>query len=178
MICENCTKREATIHFTEIIKNVRSEYHLCEICAKDIRLNLKLQNCSNSMQEILSFLDNENINKTNDINCMNCGLTLTELKNEKKLGCPICYNYFHSSLESVISYYHKETRHKGKIPNNYVNIKRNIEENELAILKDNQIELDNNIENLKEKLESAVIEERYEDAAILRDLVKELESVK
>ena len=32
-------------------------------------------------------------------------------------------------------------------------------------------------EELKEKLEIAVSEERYEDAAILRDLVRELERV-
>ena len=103
MICENCIKREATIHFTEILKNNKSEYHLCEICAKDIRFNMEPDNNSDSLDEILSFLNLEDNKNISSANCMNCSLTLEELKKEKKLGCPICYNHFYDSLSSIIS---------------------------------------------------------------------------
>jgi hypothetical protein len=39
-------RNEATVHLTEIIKNVKSEVHLCEACARGIGLNSKLSNFS------------------------------------------------------------------------------------------------------------------------------------
>ena len=32
MICQNCKKREATIHITEIVNGYRREKHLCNMC--------------------------------------------------------------------------------------------------------------------------------------------------
>lgn len=34
MLCENCGKRPATVHYTQIINGLKTEMHLCEVCAK------------------------------------------------------------------------------------------------------------------------------------------------
>ena len=33
MLCQECKLREATVHFTKIINNYKTELHLCEECA-------------------------------------------------------------------------------------------------------------------------------------------------
>ena len=43
MICELCQKNEATIHLTEITDGVRSEMHLCELCAAEQGITVKNQ---------------------------------------------------------------------------------------------------------------------------------------
>ncbi len=178
MKCEGCARREATVHLTEIIKEVKSEFHLCEICAKDIRLNLRLQNSSDSLQEILSYIDNENSNEIiSNENCMNCGLTYIDFRRDMKTGCPACYNYFNEHLVSVISHHHGEKKYKGKKPANYKNIDYTFEEIDILQSGLDKTDMPDNIIGLKEKLKFAVSEERYEDAAKLRDRVRELERV-
>lgn len=178
MICENCGKREATVHLTEIIKNRKSEYHLCDLCAKDIRLKLRVQNCSDSLQDMLEFLDNDRqIAAGNDDCCMNCGLTGLEFKKTLKTGCPFCYLYFKDTMDSLISHLKTSERHRGKIPENYIALKEYKEEQLINAPCETEADLENNADLLKAKLEIAVSEERYEDAAILRDMVKELERV-
>ena len=34
MLCDMCKKKEATVHFTEIINEEVTELHMCEECAK------------------------------------------------------------------------------------------------------------------------------------------------
>ena len=173
MFCENCEKREATVHLTEIVKNIKSEYHLCEVCAKNIKLNLKLRDYSDSLQEILTFLDEEKI-ETGDNCCLNCGLTLAEFKKQNKTGCPYCCHYLGSEISNTI----EGKKHTGKKPDNFVDIEKNNETHRLLNLLKEEPELKISADELKEKLEIAVSEERYEDAAILRDLVRELERVR
>ena len=115
MLCERCQKKEATIHLTEIIKDVKSEVHLCENCAREIGLNSKLSNFSLSVPEMLSFLEINEVDDANDaVTCENCGLTYTEYRKKGKLSCPECYLYMKDSLEPVIMGYHGEKRHIGK----------------------------------------------------------------
>lgn len=176
MFCENCEKKEATVHLTEIIKNVKSEYHLCEICAKNIKLNLKLRDYSDSLQEILTFLDEDKTDAGSNW-CLNCGLSLAEIKKQNKPGCPYCLHYLGESIISIIPYSAEGKKHIGKKPLNFVDIEKDNEIHHLLSLYKEEPEPKISTDELKEKLEIAVSEERYEDAAILRDLVRELERV-
>ncbi len=166
MLCERCKNNEATIHLTEIIKDIKSELHLCEGCAREIGLNSKLSNFSLSIPEMLSFLDVEDVNEYVDTNlCKSCGFTFMDYQKTKKVGCPDCYLYLNDSLRPVITAYHGNLKHYGKIPVNMVKINKEEYEVEETVLSENE---------LKKKLDEAVLEERYEDAAVLRDRIKEL----
>ena len=42
MICQFCNKKEATVHYTEVINNKVSKIHLCEDCAKQKGMDIEL----------------------------------------------------------------------------------------------------------------------------------------
>jgi len=171
MLCEKCKRNEATVHLTEIIKNVKSEVHLCEACARGIGLNSKLSNFSLTVPDMLTFLDVEEVRDIIDVNaCKTCGGSFLDYKKAGRLGCPDCYRYLWSALEPVIKNYHGEKKHIGKMPINYAEMKA-----------PGKLFLDTNVRviekthtatELERKLAEAVREERYEEAAFLRDMLK------
>jgi protein arginine kinase activator len=171
MQCERCKSIEATIHLTEIIKDVKSEVHLCESCARGIGLNSKLSNFSLSIPELLSFLDINEVEGYEDGSlCRSCGMTFLEFSREGKLGCPDCYNYLSDSLKSVILAYHGAIKHVGKHPDNDRSNDKD------SFLKSVQVFSERRSkEALKKQLNKAVQEERYEEAAMLRDKIREIE---
>ncbi len=171
MFCERCKNIEATIHLTEIIKDVKSELHLCESCAREIGLNSKLSNFSLSIPEMLSFLDIDEVDEfVNGSVCKSCGLSFADYSRESKLGCPDCYRYLGESLKSVIAGYHGASRHMGKHPNNPAGINSATYEKPV-VTANPQLSM----EELKNLLSRAVLDERYEEAALLRDKIRELE---
>lgn len=172
MYCERCRRIEATIHLTEIIKDVKSELHLCEKCARDIGLNSKLSNFSLSIPEMLSFLDVNELEECPEGSaCATCGVTFLDYSREGRLGCADCYQFLGASLDSVIAGYHGATRHTGKHP---------------LVTEDSRVDVrlpalrvrpaGKTADEYRHLLEQAVVEERYEDAAVLRDTIHEIES--
>ena len=76
-----------------------------------------------------------------------------------RLGCPGDYEAFHAELEPLLERVHRGTRHAGKVPARY--------RRQLHATRLDQLHVD---------LQQAVREERYEEAARLRDQIKELGS--
>ena len=176
MLCERCENNEATIHITEIVQDVKSEVHICEVCAKKSGLNTELSNFSLSLPEMLSFLDVGDIDDTIETEkCETCGLTYLQYRKIGKLGCPDCYKYMWSALEHVVSSYHTDTRHIGKSPSNYVSI--DTVDRMLLIPRKKVTGKTETTPELKKMLEIAVFEERYEDAAIIRDKINNIDRV-
>lgn len=171
MFCERCRNVEATIHLTEIIKDVKSEVHLCENCAREIGLNSKLSNFSLSIPEMLSFLDIREVDEYVEGSvCKTCGLSFLDYKREGKLGCSDCYHYLGDSLKSVIAGYHGSEKHAGKHPHNPAGASPEVY-NKAA-----RVYAKKSLDELKVMLNRAVFEERYEEAAMLRDKIREQES--
>lgn len=172
MICERCRDVEATVHLTEIIKDVKSEIHLCENCAREIGLNAKLSTFSLSVPEMLSFLDVSDLDDDNGQSvCRTCGLTFLDFSRDGKLGCSDCYQYLRDSLKAIIAGYHGAGLHLGKHP---------LSPDEMPELPSSPPPEPHGetIVILKERLNQAVIDERYEEAAALRDRIREFEKIK
>jgi protein arginine kinase activator len=55
MLCSECGKNEATVHYTHIINGKKTEKHLCEQCAK---LDHSLFNSNFSMENLFSSMLN------------------------------------------------------------------------------------------------------------------------
>jgi len=169
MLCERCKKNEASIHLSEIIKNMKSEIHLCEICANEVGLNAKISNFSLSIPEMLTVLNVDEISDYKDDKyCTTCGSSFMDYKRDGKLGCPECYNNMSEFIEPVITGRHGEKRHIGKSP--LYNKNTYYSDSDLVNSKVN----DENVGDLQAQLDSAVDDERYEDAAILRDKIRDL----
>lgn len=176
MKCEKCRTSEATIHLTEIIKNIKSEYHLCEKCARLVGINSGVSSFSLSVPDMLSFLDLEEVGDVVDNNmCLNCGLSFLEYKRSGKLGCPQCYGYLKEPLGPVLRGHHGGDRHTGKVPSNCVEVNSC----RRVYLEDRSpaVESGKDLADLRKMLESAIGDERYEDAAVLRDRIRDLEAV-
>jgi protein arginine kinase activator len=169
MKCERCSLEIATIHLTEIIKDSKSEVHLCEKCARDIGLNAKLSGFSISIPEMLTFLNKSDLEgvETGD-RCKICGTGFFEYSKTGLIGCPQCYENIKQSIKPVAEGIHGSVIHKGKIPKYFINEESDVksEENTSII-----VEKTETLEDIKHLLEQAVLEENYENAAIYRDKI-------
>jgi protein arginine kinase activator len=88
--------------------------------------------------------------------------TQADFKKSGRLGCSACYATFAEGLGSLLKAMHKGTEHVGKLPQRA----------------HREIELGDRMRVLSEDLEKAVAAENYEDAAALRDQIKQLEHEK
>jgi|TARA_B100001964_G_scaffold240573_1_gene310687 protein arginine kinase activator len=91
--------------------------------------------------------------------CQDCGMTIAQYKKTSLLGCPTCYQTFCDELKSIITQVQNNNiQHIGRAPAQAtVDLNRHLQ-----------------IRRLLKKLESAVSQEEYEQAAILRDKLREL----
>ncbi len=162
MQCQICNENEATIHLTEIADGVRTEMHLCELCAQKQGVAVKSQLPIN---ELLSSLlasqptDEELFGDSEQkLSCPRCGFTLEQFRKEAVLGCPYDYEVFEKSLLSLIKKAHNgKTTHCGKAPSKAPSDEKK------------RIELS----DMRQQLTAAVQEEDYELAAKLRDKINQ-----
>lgn len=192
MKCRNCGENDANFIYTKIVNGEKQELVLCSDCAK--KLGIEDWNLDFNMPiDFSSFLgdfwnEEDNIflnpfeNKAEN-KCLNCGMTFEEFLNKGKFGCSSCYSAFENKLDEVMKQIHGAKRHigrKAKILDKLKEGKEKIEEKHQEIKE--KIEEKNNekhkLNNLKRELKTAISEERYEDAAKLRDEIKSLEDNK
>ena len=152
MKCQSCGKKQATVKYYENINGIKKEFHLCTDCGNKIGFTHFSENFSPMFVSIPDFLDNE------ILKCENCGYTLDDYTKTGLFGCAECYNTFNDSLDELFLKIHGKNRH---VKLNNVNKK---------------INKNNEIEELKKQLQKSIKEERYEDAALIRDKIKELEN--
>jgi protein arginine kinase activator len=149
---------------------MKSEIHLCEACARNVGLNSKLSNFSLTVPEMLSFLDVSEVEDLKDsTKCHMCGQTFMDYNREGKLGCPECYADMKDSLNNVIISYHGDNKHVGKSPCNFSNT-------QIEMIEKIEVENECSLDELQMELEKAVFDERYEDAAFLRDKIRNFDT--
>jgi protein arginine kinase activator len=161
MLCQRCKKRSATVHLTEIVNSEKREKHLCEKCAADEGVTMKQHV---PLNELLSnfLVSQAGAQEVADAVCPNCGMTFAEYRSHGLLGCPNDYDVFAEALGPMIERAHEGgTHHTGKSPGS-----------ESRGAADRQRE----IMRIRRELEAAVEREDYEEAARLRDRLRELES--
>ena len=184
MLCQNCNENEANVKYTQIVNGVKKEMVLCEECARKMGIgNFKVNmpiNFSNFLGDI--FQDYEAMDLLPDFiqtkvnECENCKEEYNEFVKTGLLGCPECYDIFQDRLEPIFKNLQGSTRHIGRgiaEANNKKIEKEETKSNKVDPKKDSKLE---QINNLKEELKNAIKEERYEEAAKIRDKIKELEN--
>lgn len=182
MLCQNCGKNQANIKYTQIINGVKKEMALCETCAEkmgidNVKINMPIS-FSNFLGDLLEGY-NETIPsfvKETRNQCTSCGELYNDFIETGLLGCPECYNMFDEKLDSVLKNLQGHTKHVGRKPLNISekmdNIGQNSKHEENVVLE----KKDNELEKLQADLSRAIKEERYEDAAVIRDEIKKLEN--
>ena len=167
MQCQICNKNEATIHLTEIADGVRTEMHLCELCAHEqgiaVKTNIPINELLSNLLAVQPADDQLSGQSDKGLSCPYCGFTLEQFRKEALLGCPYDYEIFEKSLLPLIEKAHDgRTTHRGKFPSRMPQDTKK------------QVEL----MNLRQQLETAVQSEDYELAAKLRDEIGAIEKYK
>ena len=180
MLCDNCGKREANVRYTENINGKVKELNLCEECSKklgigqmDFSMPMDFSNFfGDFMEEFTKPEWMPLLSNVKTLTCNNCGYTFDDIVNTGKLGCPNCYDVFESELDPIIKRIQGTNRHVGrigKIIDNKIDEKYSKDKKEQD---SNKKEGKTKLEQLQEDLKTAIKEERYEDAAKIRDEIK------
>ena len=160
MLCDVCGKNSATVHLTEIIDDKMTELHLCEECAQKKGAQMEQHfGLAELLAGLADFGKQAQVAGEVGLKCPGCGMSYKDFKRIGRLGCGDCYNTFKESLLPLLKRIHGSTEHLGK--------------KSLKAIKSPREKT--GIEDLKEKLQKAIQEESFEEAARLRDKIRELE---
>jgi protein arginine kinase activator len=160
MKCQSCDAR-ATVHLTGVSDGQKKVLHLCERCAEQQQL---VKPKELNLQSILQTLIGQHLGQLTDelarLTCPECGIKYMEFRAEGRLGCPHDYEVFRTGLEPLLQRIHRAGRHVGKTP-------RHAQRNAAR---------DGELMDLRQQLRRAVDEEAFEEAARLRDLIRDKEA--
>jgi protein arginine kinase activator len=160
MKCQSCSS-PATVHLTDIINGQKKELHLCQACAEQQQF-IKQQELN--LPAILQTLIGQHVGQLTDelarLTCPACGIKYMEFRAAGRLGCPHDYEVFRVGLQPLLQRIHRASRHAGKSPRCH------------RLSAASQTEL----VELRSRLRAAVDGEAYEEAARLRDLIRQKEA--
>ena len=182
MLCQKCNKNEANVKYTQIINGEKKQMFLCEDCSEklginDIHFNMPI----NFTSFLTDFFDDMNdislmpsIGAAKTLSCSKCGLDWDDFLHTGKFGCSNCYSDFESRIDPILRSLQGATNHIGRLGDVKTGneVKRNLDDKMTEKQESNLSEVD----KLKEDLKNAIKEERYEDAAKIRDELKKHEN--
>ncbi len=150
--CSQC-KKPATIHLTQIVDNKIHKIDLCDDCP------YKQTVTDPEGFSLADFMlkDSQAIEMGASVKCEKCGFTPADFKKTGRFGCPHCYVTFKATLQPMLANMHKDTVHRGKVP-----------EKALA-----RMSLQRRLHQYEIDLQEAIASENYEEAARIRDLLNE-----
>ncbi len=182
MLCENCGKREANVRYSENINGVKKEMNLCEECSKRLgvtdQMNFRMPSLdfSNffgsfledfaSMPDFMPLLD-----QVKDVKCESCGYTFNDIVNSGRYGCANCYDVFEDRMDPILKKLQGANRHTGRLGKISDN---NVKFDKASDKSDEKTKVSDEKGKLEQELKKAIKEERYEDAAKLRDEIKKM----
>jgi protein arginine kinase activator len=142
-----------------MIEGKMHKLDLCEKCAKEMDVS---STSGFSLADLLLNIESERKLPENfdEKVCPNCGFSRNDLKNTGRLGCQHCYEVFTDVLKSVYNEFQKSDRHRGKMPSKPLESAARVEQ----------------LTNLTRDLDSAISDEKFEEAAWIRDQIKTLKS--
>ena len=159
MMCENCKKRQATIHLTEIVNDTKKEVHLCETCAEKQGVVKQQMSIADFLAGLAAGSSTAAKAKLPDIRCPSCGLSLADFQSGGRFGCADDYTVFRERIMPLIEKIHDSTQHVGKVP---ARAGKNVQR-------------EKELRQLQGELKRAVDREEYEKAAGLRDQIRKLD---
>ncbi|MFD0681895.1 MULTISPECIES: UvrB/UvrC motif-containing protein [unclassified Paenibacillus] len=165
MLCQECGKKQATLHFTKILNGEKTEFHICESCAREkgelIPGTPNGFSIHNLLSGLLDFDPSHGTlaSKAQPGRCEECGLTYSQFSKVGRFGCSSCYKHFEDKLDPLFKRVHGNTFHTGKVPKRSGGL----------------IQHKREIETLKKELLLRIQGEEFEEAAKLRDEIRQLE---
>jgi protein arginine kinase activator len=174
VLCDICKKNVATLHFIRMENGSAIEVHYCQDCAeqKGVDQSLEADQFNETMDEAMkqdaagkSSLagGGTKIYPRQGIACPGCGLTFSRFKEIGRLGCPECYVAFREGkegLKSLLRRWQGSVQHVGKNPRQSGD----------WVLRGQKVY------ELRQEMQKAINAEDYEEAARIRDEIRQLET--
>ena len=152
MLCERCKQKPVSVHLQQIINGQKTEQHLCKDCAAQVEIPISLD------QFFQGFLGSFAAS-SREVTCPECGFSYKKFRDTGRLGCKTCYSAFRKELTTLLKQLHGSSEHQGKVPKKA----------------GAQILSKREAENLRQQLVKAIEAEEFEEAACLRDQIRQLE---
>lgn len=138
--------------YTQIINGKKSSLNICSQCAAG-------ESLFDNFGSLLSFGTRQD---TGTVACPCCGMTLAEFTRKGRMGCGKCYETFRRQAKTMLQKIHGTSVH--------------VAQTETAAQQDIKKEAPgkkkSELDILKEKLQAAIAEENYEEAAKIRDEIR------
>lgn len=163
MLCEKCGKNNATTHIRSVVNGVVTEKNLCSYCAAEEGYSGFAES---GLTQMLASMFGDVLHSDPAVSakhCECCNSTFSDIAESGKVGCSECYKTFYDDLIPYLKRVHGATKHVGRIPNRAP-----------LTVTDNG----DTAAALRLKLNRLVKEERFEEAAEIRDRIKQLEEGK
>lgn len=168
MQCEVCQQGPASVYVTDLeydaetpageLGEIKTK-SVCSSCAA--HLGLPHATTPDQNKAVLFKLlqkTAQRSKKQTGLACEKCGLSLSDFRQAGRVGCAECYATFRQHLEPMLLGMHQATRHVGRGPGTSAA----------------ESDLTERITRLRERMDLAIREEDYEDAARLRDELTKL----
>lgn len=163
MMCDECGIRPATIRLMSIVGGEKIARNLCAHCLADVKKtlpSLDLSGLDGMLASLLAATKKMSAGQPAeiDITCPRCNTTYAAFQQSGVLGCADCYQAFHEPLSVLLKRIHGQTQHMGRRPGST----------------GEHIAQKLNVMNLRQQLAKAIDLEEYEQAASLRDRIREI----
>lgn len=164
--CEACHQREAAVHLTVIEGGEVRTLHLCSRCAAERGVATEAEVLATPLGAFLAAMGSGGAMlaaaAATAQHCPACDATLADFQASGRLGCPTCWETFDRPLRDLLRRLHGATRHIG----------------EASFPADTEaapVSLADQRMRLRAALQAAVAAERFEEAAVMRDRLRDLE---
>ncbi len=162
MLCQDCKKKEATVHLTQIVNNEKVTLSLCKECADKKGFHNPFEAQVFPLTQLLASMAGQLAEKKtakDERKCPVCGNGFSDFGKIGRFGCGSCYTTFRTQISELLQKIHNTKVHKGKTPQTPSE----------EIIKTLQEE-----KKLQDELKKAIAKEDFEKAALLRDRLKTL----
>ena len=161
MLCQHCHQREAIVHLTITENEQTRGVYLCKSCAEktqEVSFVFHPAIVPEFLQALFGF-NPASIEQPSEQTCPKCGISFSRITQAGKLGCSTCYETFEAQLEPLLRRIHGGGQNVGKVPARLGGaIKSRMEQRKL-----------------KEKLQNLIQQEAFEEAAVVRDQIREID---
>ena len=157
MRCSYCGKNEAPFRVEQSVGQEQTLHWMCVDCAQMAgimtELPPRMPRPADLFEELLFGQEDDGVVEKR---CDNCGTTYRDFRDTGKVGCPTCYTLFHHDIAELAGVADDPRAYDGALPGRVEPYKTFYVDREA----------------LRRQLQTALDEERYEEAAHLRDRIQ------
>ncbi len=163
--CQACQEREAVVHLTQVVGEQVTTIHLCGKCAAERGIATEGEAAATPLGSFLAALGPAPAaTESAAEQCPECGATLADIRASGRLGCASCWSAFAGPLRDLVRRLHGASLHVGE---QYRDPAEGPGSPERRVAHERI--------RLREALREAVETEAFEEAAQLRDQLRDLE---